>query len=112
MTDGGGARPEGAVAGLAEALAALRQELSADVSRTRSEQPQFEVTDVEVEFSVETAMDARGGVKLWVVNAGGLGAADRPPSHRVRLRLTPSGEGLGEELPIARSWDEGDQPRG
>ena len=111
MADGGGTHPEGAVAGLAETLAALRQELSADVSRTRSGQPQFEVADIEVEFSVDTTKDVRGEVRLWVVNAGAQGGASPPASHRVRLRLALSNGGHGERHPITRSWDEGDQPR-
>lgn len=126
MADDGGPGPEGTAGSLADALGALRRELAADVSRARSADPQFEVAEVEVEFSVETTRNAEGGVALWVVDAAtDIGAPARgPASHQIKLRLKTSDVVLGgsafvlgdeaEAAPspaIARSWDEGDLPR-
>jgi Trypsin-co-occurring domain 2 len=84
-------RPDGTVAGLADAVRALRAELNEAMAAGKDEPLQFEVGTVTMEFAVEITADAeaKGGVRFWVVELGATGSVGRTASHTVTLELTP-----------------------
>ena len=77
--------------GLADAVQALRSELTAAMTQGADESLRFELGPVEMEFLLEVRREAgvEAGVKFWVVNAGGTGSVSSGSSHRVTLSLTP-----------------------
>lgn len=77
--------------GLADAVRALRSELTTVMREGRDEALRFELGPVEMEFLLEVQLEAGGeaGVKFWVVNLGGRGSVTRGSTHRVTLTLTP-----------------------
>lgn len=77
--------------GLADAVRALRSELTTVMREGRDEALRFELGPVEMEFLLEVQREAGGeaGVKFWVVNLGGKGSVTRGSTHRVTLSLTP-----------------------
>ncbi len=79
--------------GLAEAVAALRQELASAMTAGKGERVRFELGTVEMEFQLELAKERGGeaGVKFWVVTLGGKGSTTSGSTHRVTLQLTPKG---------------------
>ncbi|WP_100864815.1 trypco2 family protein [Streptomyces sp. 3211.6] len=76
---------------LADAVAAVRDELLEAAARGAGENLQFKVGPVEMEFAVEVRVDAKAkaGFKAWVVTAGAEGTAARGRTHKVKLTLTP-----------------------
>jgi hypothetical protein len=84
--------PDGTVAGLADAVRALRAELNEAMRAGQDEPLQFEVGTVTMEFAVELTADAeaKGGVRFWVVELGASGSVGRTASHTVTLELTPT----------------------
>ncbi len=76
---------------LADAVRALRSELTTVMQEGREETLRFELGPVEMEFLLEVQHEAGGeaGVKFWVVNLGGKGSVTRGSTHRVTLTLTP-----------------------
>jgi hypothetical protein len=79
--------------GLAEAVAALRQELASAMTAGAGERIRFELGTVEMEFQLELSKERGGeaGVKFWVVTLGGKGSTTSGSTHRVTLNLTPKG---------------------
>ncbi len=79
--------------GLADAIAALRKELTAAMTVGVGERVRFELGTVEMEFGLELAKERGGeaGVKFWVVTLGGKGSMTTGSTHRVTLQLTPKG---------------------
>jgi hypothetical protein len=77
--------------GLADAVRALRSELTTVMREGREEALRFELGPVEMEFLLEVQREAGGeaGVKFWVVNLGGKASVTRGSTHRVTLMLTP-----------------------
>ena len=77
--------------GLADAVRALRSELSTAMRQGRDEALRFELGPVEMEFLIEVQREAGGeaGIKFWVVNLGGKASVTRGSTHRVKLTLTP-----------------------
>ena len=77
--------------GLADAVRALRSELTTVMREGRDEALRFELGPVEMEFLLEVQREAGGeaGIKFWVVNLGGKGSVTRGSTHRVTLTLTP-----------------------
>ncbi|MEU2630399.1 trypco2 family protein [Kitasatospora sp. NPDC007106] len=76
---------------LANAVAAVRDELLGAAARGAGQNLQFKVGPVELEFAVELRVDAKAkaGFKAWVVTAGAEGGAARSRTHTVKLTLTP-----------------------
>ena len=93
-------RPEGTVAGLADAIKALRAELNDAMVAGKDEALQFEVGTVTMDFSVELTADAeaKGGVRFWVIERGGAASVGRNASHMVHLELTPRTRGGSSPL--------------
>lgn len=73
--------------GLADAVRALRSELTTVMREGRDEALRFELGPVEMEFLLEVQREAgaEAGVKFWVVNVGGRGSVTRGSTHRVML---------------------------
>jgi Trypsin-co-occurring domain 2 len=71
--------------GLAEFLAAIRDELLA--AQGKATNPILKLEDVEVEISIAATIGADGGIKLWVISLGGKYSKER--THTVKLKLTP-----------------------
>jgi hypothetical protein len=81
--------------GLADAIRALRAELTAAMAEGEGEQLRFKAGPVEMEFGLEVTKEAGGeaGVKFWVVTLGGKGSVSAAATHRVKLELQPVGDG-------------------
>lgn len=94
--------------GLADAVAALRGQLSEVMSAPTAKGPRFNIARIEMEFSVEAIAGADGQVKFWVPGAGAEGNVGNLAGHRVTIRLTPAGDEGGPRR-VSRGWDEGDQ---
>ncbi len=77
--------------GLADAVRALRSELTGAITQAEGERLQFNLESVEMEFLLEVRREAaaEAGIKFWVVNAGVKGGMSRGSTHRVTLALTP-----------------------
>ena len=102
--------PGGDFVGLADAIAALRGQLSEATSAPVAAEPRFKVAEIEMEFSVEAIAEADGRVTFRVAGADVAGNAGNLARHRVAIRLTPA-EDEGGPHRVSRGWDEGDRPR-
>ena len=76
---------------LADAVAALRDELLVAAGRGAGEQIAFTVGSIELEFAVELRADAKAkaGFKAWVVSVEAETSAARTRTHRVTITVTP-----------------------
>ena len=85
---------------LADAVAAVRDELLEAVARGAGQEVLFKVGPVQLEFAVELRADAKAkaGFKAWVVSGDLEGAAGRTRTHRVTVSLTPQRPGGGDLL--------------
>lgn len=90
---------------LADAVAAVRDELLAAAAAGVGQQVGFVVGPIELEFAVELRADvkAKTGFKAWVVSADVEAGAARVRTHRVRMSLTPNGPDGGDLLIAAAS---------
>ncbi|MEV0522755.1 trypco2 family protein [Streptomyces sp. NPDC050439] len=70
---------------------AIRDQLADSMSRSMGQRVQFELGDIELEFSVSVTEDDRreGNVKVWVIGAGGSQGSSTATAHRVKLVLKP-----------------------
>jgi hypothetical protein len=85
---------------LADAVAAVREELLRAAARGIGQPAQFVVGPIELEFTVELRQDAKAkaGFKAWVVAGDAEGGISRGRTHRVSLTLTPVRPGGGDWL--------------
>ncbi|HEY6794048.1 MAG TPA: trypco2 family protein [Kineosporiaceae bacterium] len=86
---------------LADAVAALRDELLEAAARGAGADIAFVVGPVEMEFAVELRADAKAkaGFKAWVLASAEVEAgAGRTSVHRVKVALTPKQAGGGDLL--------------
>jgi hypothetical protein len=99
----GGKEPERAWATLAEAINGIRDELSVAMAAGVGERLRFEVGPVELEFAVDIQRDlqAKAGVKVWVVEIGGSAGLSRDSSHRVKVTLNPVDTATGRSPQVA-----------
>lgn len=74
---------------LADAIEALRAELSAAVARGADADVQFPVGAIQLEFNVTVrkSADAKAGVKFWVIEAGGGGSVASESVQKVTIQL-------------------------
>ncbi|MFF4342622.1 trypco2 family protein [Kitasatospora sp. NPDC001540] len=86
---------------LADAVAAIREELLRGAVQGADSAVRFAVGPVELEFEVELAKEASasGKVKAWVFEAGVEGGTSHRRTHRVKVTLTPQ-TGTGEDFLI------------
>jgi hypothetical protein len=77
--------------GLAEAIAALRAELTAALEQAEGEQLTFPVEGIQLELHVGVTQDAsgHGGVRFWVVELGAGAGLVREQIQRVTVTLGP-----------------------
>jgi hypothetical protein len=77
--------------GLAEVIAALRQELNASMAAAEGSDLRFKLGEVsiELELSVERSAGGSGGLRFWVLNAGGEYNQSNAKTHRITVPLTP-----------------------
>ena len=104
------AAPPGAVAGLADAIGALRRELAQAQHAGTGEDFRFRLGPVEMEFLVEVTKEGSGeaGVKFWVVNVSGKGTLARGTTHRLTLTLHPYDVRTGMDAEVASREDAGE----
>jgi hypothetical protein len=97
---------------LAEAIKGIRAELSDAMAAGEGERLRFDVGAVELEFAVDVQRDlqARAGVKVWVVEIGGSGGWSRDSAHRVKVTLNPV-DTTTERSPRVADHLEGVPPR-
>ncbi|WP_406101063.1 trypco2 family protein [Streptomyces canus] len=83
---------------LADAVAALRDELLEAAARGAGKDVEFQVGAVELEFAVELrkSAEAKAGFKAWVVSAEARGAVEQGRTHRVTISLQPRTRGGGD----------------
>jgi hypothetical protein len=91
MLGGNARRPSGAVAGLADAVQALRAQLTTAMAAAEDESMKFELEAVTMEFGVEITADtsAKGGLRFWVVELGASHKRGRSATHTVTLEMKP-----------------------
>ncbi|MEU7824822.1 trypco2 family protein [Catellatospora sp. NPDC049133] len=76
---------------LADAVAAVRDELLEAATRAAGSDVAFMVREVQLEFSVELRQDAtsKAGFTAWVVSADAGASVGRSSAHRVSVTLNP-----------------------
>jgi len=82
--------------GLKDAIGALRAELSESIMAASGEELRFQVGEISLEFKVEVerTVEGSGGIKFWVVEAGGKGSLASSTTHTVSIPLKPvTGDG-------------------
>jgi hypothetical protein len=77
--------------GLADAVAALRRELTTAMAAGRDSDMRFRLGPVEMEFSLEVMRQGGGeaGIMFGVVTVGGKGGVSKASTHRIKLILQP-----------------------
>jgi len=95
---------------LADAVAAVRDELLTAAARGAGTDVEFVVGPVELEFAVELRADtkAKAGFKAWVVSGDVEAGVARARTHRVKVTLTPK-RADGGDLLVSADPD-GDHP--
>lgn len=87
---------------LADAVEAVRQGLMTGAARGASSAIRFEVSEIRMEFTVQLSRTSgsRGGVKAWVVEAGGDRSRTDGHTHTVSLTLHPKNARTGGHVDI------------
>ena len=95
--------------GLADAIAALRRELTAAMAAGKDSALRFGLGPVEMEFLLDITREGGGeaGVRFWVVTVGAKGSIASASTHRVKLSLQPQ-DRHGRQLDIADTEDTAD----
>lgn len=91
-----------AVSGLADAVAALRGELEEAQRQALQSDMRFRIGEVEMEFLVELQREreGKGGLRVWVVEAGVRGSMSHGSTHRVKLTLHPFDSKSGRDAEV------------
>ena len=94
--------------GLAEAIDALRAELGEAMSRGAGERIQFPLGRVQLEFhaGVTRDVEAKGGLRFWVIELGAGENHATESIQRVTVTLEPPIDARGERVLVARGSDE------
>jgi hypothetical protein len=76
---------------LADAIRALREELTQAVRDGQGGEIRFQVGPVDLEFQVEISSEASGkaGIAFWLVTAGGGGSRRSTRANTVKINLQP-----------------------
>jgi hypothetical protein len=79
------------VAGLSDAISAIRSELTKAMKSGADSGLQFRLGPVELEFQLEARKDAgaTAGVKFWILSAGVKGDVSAGSAHRIKLVMQP-----------------------
>lgn len=77
--------------GLAEAISAVRQELTVSIEEAEGADIRFQVGEVtlELEVEVQRVSGRKGGLKVWVLEAGGEKSRSDSHTHRLSVPITP-----------------------
>jgi hypothetical protein len=77
--------------GLQDAIAALRKELIESVIASQGERLRFEVGEITMEFQIEVerSIEAKGGLKFYVVELGAGQTEKAKDVHKVVIPLKP-----------------------
>ncbi|WP_445530012.1 trypco2 family protein [Streptomyces cyslabdanicus] len=88
---------------LADAVASIREQLTALQADRAEEDVLFEVGPVELEFAVEAAWDAgvEGKARFWVLESGADVRRSGGSTHKVRAVLTPKDSRSGRPLQVS-----------
>jgi hypothetical protein len=94
--------------GLTETIEALRTELSAAMAAGTDQAIQFPVGSVQLEFHVGVTKDvnAKAGVKFWVVELGTEGSYTNESIQKVVVTLEPPIDREGHPVRVRRGYDE------
>ncbi|MCM3882226.1 trypco2 family protein [Frankia sp. R82] len=94
---------DGPWVGLADAIGAVRAELTAAMVAGAGAPVRFTVEPVELELNVEvrTGVKADGGVRIGVVSIGASGERSSTSTHRLTIRLQPVDPATGQSSLIA-----------
>jgi hypothetical protein len=89
--------------GLADAVRALRSELTAAMADAEGRRLQFELDAVEMEFLLEVSKEGEteAGIRFWVISVGTKGGVSSGSTHRVKLALSPTDVVTGRKPQIA-----------
>ena len=92
--------------GLADAVDALRAELSEAMARARDQEIQFPVGEIQVEFQIGVTREAEGkaGLKVWVLELGG-GSYTRESVQKITVSLEPPVTADGQRVKVHRDLD-------
>lgn len=87
---------------LADAIAAIRDQLVDAAGRGAGSDIGFEVGPIELEFTVALKRDARakGGVRAWVFSVDGEVGEAYDRTHRVAVTLTPKSRTTGGSVEV------------
>ncbi len=93
--------------GLADAVDALRAELSEAMARARDQEIQFPVGEIQVEFQIGVTREAEGkaGLKVWVLELGGGGSYTRESVQKITVSLEPPVTADGQRVKVHRDLD-------
>jgi hypothetical protein len=73
--------------GLAELIEQVKRELLAPSLEDKTDIPLLSVDEVELELQVTVKKDAKGGIKIYVLELGGGGSRD--DVQKVKVKLSP-----------------------
>jgi hypothetical protein len=73
--------------GLAELIEQVKRELLAPSSEGETDIPLLSVDEVELELQVTVKKEAKGGIKIYVLELGGGGSRD--DVQKVKVKLSP-----------------------
>jgi hypothetical protein len=93
-----------AVAGLADVMSQVREELEEAQRRGADSPVRFSVEKVSLEFAVQVRREGSGraGLRIGVVTAGAGGALSRDTVHRIQVELQPRRGDDGRTLDVGR----------
>jgi hypothetical protein len=94
--------------GLLETIEALRAELSAARVSGKNQDIHFPVGSVQLEFHVGVTkdIDAKAGVKFWVIELGAEGKYSHESIQKVVITLGPPVNNQGRPVQVGREYDE------
>lgn len=94
---------------LSEAIQNLRGELLIAMQGHATDKLHFQLGPIEMEFEVEVTREAvvNGGLKWWIVEAGGEARRGSAVTHKIKLVLEPVGAD-GQRIKVS---DDGPRPR-
>ena len=94
--------------GLADAVRALRSELTAAMAEAEGQRLRFELDAVEMEFLLEVRKEGgmEAGIKFWVISLGSKGEVSSGSTHRVKLAFSPKDVVTGRKPQIADEDEE------
>ena len=89
---------------LTQTLEALRAELSTAIQAASGDDIQFPVEGVQIELTVvaKRAVDAKGGVRFWVVEASSGASLAHEKTHRIVVTLGKPTDKSGVPIKVQR----------